>query len=64
MQQPTAKVDWNKKSYYEVLDVPKDANTAQIKKAYYKMARQYHPDQSEDPNADEIFKCINEAYHV
>jgi curved DNA-binding protein CbpA len=51
-------------AYYEVLGVAKDAKGPEIKKAYYKMARQYHPDTSDDPASEEIFKIVNEAYHV
>jgi molecular chaperone DnaJ len=39
-----------------VLGVAKDAKPAEIKKAYYKLARQYHPDTSDAPEAEEIFK--------
>ena len=50
--------------YYEVLGVPRDASTEQIKKAYRKLAMQYHPDVAEAPDAAEKFKQIGEAYEV
>jgi len=53
-----------KRDYYEVLGINRSASTNEIKKAYRKMARQYHPDVSEDPHAEEKFKEVNEAYEV
>lgn len=47
---------------YEVLGVPKDANEETIKKAYKKLALQYHPDKNSDPEAVEKFKDISNAY--
>lgn len=53
------------RDYYEILGVKKDASQEQIKKAYRKLARKYHPDVNpDDPNAEEKFKDINEAYQV
>ncbi|MGH2536820.1 MAG: DnaJ C-terminal domain-containing protein [Candidatus Promineifilaceae bacterium] len=53
------------KDYYRVLDVGRDASEADIKKAYRKLARQYHPDRNpNDKAAEEKFKEINEAYEV
>jgi molecular chaperone DnaJ len=54
----------NKRDYYEVLGVPKNASADDIKKAYRKMARQYHPDVNKDKGAEEVFKEINEAYEI
>lgn len=50
--------------YYEILGVPRDADADQIKKAYRKAARTVHPDVSDDPDAEEKFKAVNEAYEV
>lgn len=53
-----------KRDYYEVLGVERGAAGDDIKKAYRKLARQYHPDANPDPAAAEKFKEINEAYEV
>lgn len=50
--------------YYEVLGVSRDASQAEIKKTFKQLAVDYHPDRSEDPNAEEKFKAIAEAYEV
>lgn len=52
----------NKKSYYDVLGVPKAATQAEIKKAYGKLARELHPDKNPDPAARQKFTQVNEAY--
>ncbi|WP_102509606.1 DnaJ C-terminal domain-containing protein [Sanguibacter massiliensis] len=57
--------DWLEKDFYAALGVAKDADAAAIKKAYRKLARQYHPDQNAgDPKAEARFKEIGEAYAV
>jgi molecular chaperone DnaJ len=54
-----------KKDYYEVLGISKSAATAEIKKAYRKMAVKYHPDKNpDDKNAEEKFKEAAEAYEI
>lgn len=55
-----------KRDYYEVLGIQKGASEAEIKKAYKKMARKYHPDLNRDDpkTAEEKFKEVNEAYEV
>ncbi len=53
-----------KKDYYEIIGVPKDADEKEIKKAYRKLAMQYHPDRNKAPEAEEKFKEISEAYGV
>lgn len=52
------------KDYYEVLGVSRDADADEIKKAYRKRARKYHPDVYTGADAEEKFKEINEAYQV
>ena len=56
----------DKKDYYEVLGVPKDATEEQIRKAYKKLALRWHPDKNPDnrKQAEEKFKEIGEAYSV
>ncbi|MGA4540975.1 molecular chaperone DnaJ [Uniformispora flossi] len=57
--------DYLEKDFYKVLGVPKDAGAAEIKKAYRKLAREYHPDANKgDVKAEERFKEISEAYDV
>ncbi len=53
------------KDYYKILEVSRDAGAKEVKQAYRKLARQYHPDANpDDPQAEERFKEINEAYEV
>jgi curved DNA-binding protein len=52
------------KSLYTTLEISANASDAEIKKAYRKLARQYHPDVNKDPAAEEKFKEINAAYEV
>ncbi|RMD51398.1 MAG: molecular chaperone DnaJ [Candidatus Thermofonsia bacterium] len=53
-----------KRDYYEILGVQRTATKVEIKKAYRKLALQYHPDRNQDEGAAERFKEINEAYEV
>ncbi|MED4344723.1 molecular chaperone DnaJ [Heyndrickxia coagulans] len=54
----------SKRDYYEVLGVAKDASKDEIKKAYRKLSKKYHPDINKAPDAAEKFKEIQEAYEV
>ena len=54
----------NKKDYYEVLGLSKGASDEEIKRAFRKLAKQYHPDVNKEPGAEEKFKEIGEAYAV
>ena len=52
------------KDYYEVLEIPREASEADVKKAYRKLARKYHPDVNKEPDAEAKFKEATEAYEV
>ena len=52
------------KDYYHIIGVKKDASEDDIKRAYRKLARKYHPDVSKEPGAEAKFKEVNEAYDV
>jgi hypothetical protein len=52
------------KDYYKVLGVSPTANEHDIKRAYRKLALQYHPDKNPDPTVEQFFKEVNEAYDV
>lgn len=54
----------DKRDYYEVLGVDRNASADEIKKAYRKLARQYHPDVNKAPDAEAKFKEVKEAYDV
>jgi molecular chaperone DnaJ len=53
-----------KRDYYEVLGVPREASADDVKKAYRKLAVQFHPDRNKEPDAADKFKEISEAYDV
>jgi curved DNA-binding protein len=52
------------RDYYEVLGVPRDASEEDIRRAYRRLARENHPDVNKDPEAEDRFKEISEAYEV
>ncbi|XP_075065138.1 dnaJ homolog subfamily B member 9 [Mixophyes fleayi] len=53
-----------KKTYYDILGVPKNASERQIKKAFHKLAMKYHPDKNKSPDAEAKFQEIAEAYET
>jgi len=60
-----ASQDWVDKDFYKILGVSKDASDADIKKAYRKLARKYHPDTNQgNAAAEKTFKDVSEAYSV
>ena len=54
----------NSKDYYSTLNVNRSASQDEIKKAYFKLAKTYHPDVNKAPEAKEKFASINEAYET
>ncbi|MFQ5615471.1 MAG: molecular chaperone DnaJ [Anaerolineales bacterium] len=54
----------SKQDYYETLGISRSASQDELKQAFRTLARKYHPDVSKEPNAEERFKEINEAYAV
>lgn len=52
------------RDYYDILGVPRGATDDEVKKAFRRLAQQWHPDVNREPGADERFKEINEAYQV
>jgi molecular chaperone DnaJ len=59
-----ASQDWFEKDFYAVLGISADASADEVKKAYRKLARKYHPDANRDLSAERRFKEIGEAYAV
>ncbi|MDV3192787.1 MAG: DnaJ domain-containing protein, partial [Sweet potato little leaf phytoplasma] len=53
-----------KKDYYEVLELSRDAKLDDIKKAYRRLSKKYHPDVCKEANADAKFKEVQEAFDV
>ena len=52
------------RDYYETLGVSRNSDKDDVKKAFHRMARKFHPDVNKDPGAEETFKEINRAYEV
>ena len=52
------------KNYYDILNIPRNADEKEIKRAYRSLTKKYHPDINKEENAEEKFKDINEAYSV
>ena len=52
------------RDYYRILEVPPGASGDEIKQAFRRLARRYHPDVSSETEAEELFKRLNEAYEV
>lgn len=50
--------------YYDALEVPRDASQDEIRQAYRRLARRYHPDVNQEPGAEDRFKQVSEAYEV
>ncbi|GAB3226874.1 molecular chaperone DnaJ [Glycomyces halotolerans] len=59
-----ASQEWLEKDFYAELGVPQDASKKDIERAYRRLARELHPDHNPDPNAENRFKSVSEAYSV
>jgi len=57
-------INTSSKDYYKILNVTKTSSDDEIRKAYLKLSRLYHPDKCKDKHANELFKLISEAYMV
>ena len=54
-----------KRDYYDILGIKRDASAETIKKAFRKLAKKYHPDSNAgNPQAEQMFKDVNEAYSI
>jgi DnaJ homolog subfamily A member 3 len=53
-----------RKNYYDILGVSKNCAAKDIKKAYYQLAKKYHPDTNKEPDASKKFQEVSEAYEV
>ncbi|VDN55165.1 unnamed protein product [Dracunculus medinensis] len=60
----TSSIFFAKRDYYEILGLKNDATTNDIKKAYYELAKKYHPDVNKDPGASARFQEVSEAYEI
>ena len=56
--------NFNSKYYWEILGIDSKSDVSTIKKAYYRLSKQYHPDKNQDPGAADIFSKINHAYTI
>lgn len=61
----TNQILFKAKNYYEILNISRNASQKDIKKAYYQLAKKYHPDTNKnDPNTQRKFQEVSEAYEV
>ena len=56
--------EWFEKDYYKILGVSETSTPKEIKTAYRRLARKYHPDVSKEAGAEDKFKGVNEAYEA
>ena len=61
----TSESVWKKRDYYDVLGVPRNSTLKDVKKAYYQLAKKFHPDTNKnDPETIKKFQEVSEAYEV